>query len=812
MKWRLVALGIGLLLIIPLSAVHTLLRASLPRLDGTVVQPGLVAPVLVARDRLGIPVVTANNRADLAFATGFVHAQDRFFQMDLSRRLAAGELAELFGPVALPHDRKARLFGFRQVAQLALQQTSPEQRAVLEAYSRGVNSGLADLRSRPWEYWLLGAHPIPWRPEDSVLVTFAMWWDLQYSSIERDVDRLRINARLDGPECGEGWKCALRFLFPTRTEWDAPNGGAVAADGGTDLDAPIPPPEILDVRARTAQKSSALQPRNVTFAELVPPRAPVDIGSNNWAVAGRLTSTGAALIADDMHLLGRVPAVWYRARLQVKASAAQPAVDLMGVTLPGAPLLVAGSNGHIAWGFTNSDGDWTQVRELPCTEASDHELRTAAAVIPLHTHQEEIRVRGQADVHLSVSNADAGILLEARPDKRACWFVRWLAARPEATNMNLMALEHATSVAQAVAAAPSFGIPHQNFVVGDRDGHIAWTIGGRVPAATGANRFDTDAGWTHGETHPSIVDPAPGRIWTANALATNDPAQQALIGGNNAWVDADYDLGARARQIRDDLLALQRPATPQDMLRIQLDDRAVFLTRWRELLLRHLDEASLSGHPARAELRGLVAAWNGRASVDSAGYRMVRAYHDITRDALWTTLVDALGVPADEPVEVPGHFEAALWQLVTRQPLHMLAAQYADWHEFLLAQVDATVAELRQSCHELADCRWGLRKPVRIRHPLSSALPGLAGFLDMPTVQLPGDHDMPRVQDGPTGASERFAVSPGHEAQGYLHIPGGQSGHPLSPYYRTGFMDWANGTPTPFLPGPAQHKLTLQPQ
>ncbi|MBV8742621.1 MAG: penicillin acylase family protein, partial [Sinobacteraceae bacterium] len=293
MKWRLVALRIGLLLIIPLAAVHTLLRASLPRLDGNLVQAGLVSSVLIARDRLGIPVVTANNRADLAFATGFLHAQDRFFQMDLSRRLAAGELAELFGPVALPHDRKARLFGFRQVARAALQQTSPEQRAVLEAYSRGVNSGLADLRSRPWEYWLLGSPPVPWRPEDSMLVTFAMWWDLQYSSIERDVDRLRINARLQGPECADGWKCALRFLFPARTEWDAPNGGTAtgggaasgggaaadgraASDGGTDPGAAIPAPEILDVRARTAQTSNGLLPHSVTSGDGIAARSPVD--------------------------------------------------------------------------------------------------------------------------------------------------------------------------------------------------------------------------------------------------------------------------------------------------------------------------------------------------------------------------------------------------------------------------------------------------------------------------------------------------------------------------------------------------------
>jgi penicillin amidase len=142
----------------------------------------------------------------------------------------------------------------------------------------------------------------------------------------------------------------------------------------------------------------------------------------------------------------------------------------------------------------------------------------------------------------------------------------------------------------------------------------------------------------------------------------------------------------------------------------------------------------------------------------------------------------------------------------------MLAPSYDSWRQFLLAQLDATLAQLSAGCRNLARCTWGARKPVRIRHPLSQALPLLATFLDMPGMELPGDHNMPRVQDGPIGASERFAVSPGHEDQGYIHIPGGQSGHPLSPYYRAGFMDWARGHPLPFLPGASQHRLTLQPE
>jgi penicillin amidase len=148
---------------------------------------------------------------------------------------------------------------------------------------------------------------------------------------------------------------------------------------------------------------------------------------------------------------------------------------------------------------------------------------------------------------------------------------------------------------------------------------------------------------------------------------------------------------------------------------------------------------------------------------------------------------------------------------VTSQPLHLLAKDYADWPEFLRVQVDATLAELAASCPQLARCTWGLHNTIRIRHPLSRALPWLASFLDMPTVELPGDRNMPRVQNGIQGASERLAVSPGHESEGYLHIPGGQSGHPLSPYYRAGFDAWARGEPSPLLPGPTQHTLMLTP-
>jgi len=787
------------LLLAALAIAFGVLRGSLPRLGGTHGIAGLTAPVRIERDSRGVPTIEAANRLDLAFATGFVHAQDRFFQMDLSRRLAAGELAELFGSVALAQDRLARVFRFRTLAREVLAEATPVQRAVVEAYTRGVNAGIRDLSARPWEYWLLGAPPSPWKAEDTVLVVYAMWWDLQADGLRREIQRQEINARLKGAECGGGWKCALGFLYPQGTSWDAPLEGYELVHHTPP--AAIPAETVLDVRAGPAPAPSAGVALRAGAA-----------GSNSWAVAGQLTTTGAALVANDMHLRQRVPATWYHARLKVVPGGASTPLDLNGVTLPGAPVLVAGSNGQIAWGFTNSNGTWLDIARVPCTAVGREALSTESGTMPLSVVREEIRVRGAAALAVEVRSAAAGVLLRVDEALHGCWFGSWLAQQPAATNLGLMALEEATSVEQALAIAPGVGIPHQNVVIGDVRGHIGWTIFGRIPADTGAGRARGGSSWTSAADHPRVMDPPFGRIWTANARVAVDERQQQLIGAELAAFGAEYDLGARASQIRDDLLALRGNMTPADMLGVQLDDRALFLSRWRTLLLGVLDAESQRDHPRRAEFRQLVEDWDARAGVDSVGYRLVRAYHDRTQQAVWNMILAGLRLPAEEGSAPPAQFEGPLWQLIGAQPLHLLASTYPDWPAFLRAQVDVTLEDLAAACPELARCTWGARNVVRIRHPLSAALPWLASFLDMPALELPGDHDMPRVQDGPTGASERFAVSPGHESEGYLLLPGGQSAHPLSRYYRAGFMQWARGEPLPFLPGPAEHVLHLTPK
>ena len=813
--WKYVAIAVAVLILAPSVVAYSLLRASLPQLDGTIHSPSLSAPVRIDRDDLGVPTIEAANRTDLAYGTGFVHGQDRFFEMDLSRRLAAGELSELVGKAALEQDESARIFRFRQVAQASLRLATAEQRAAIEAYARGVNDGLASLGARPWEYLLLGSAPARWLPEDSILVVHAMWWQLQYLGFHREMLRHEVNERLGGPLCGAQWKCALSFFYPARTEWDAPAVGASAAQGNapprTEMPrtevppqsegAGIPTPDVLDLRRSAAGPPSAhVALRSAT------------VGSNNWAVAGAYTTTGSALVANDMHLGQRVPVIWYHARLKTAASAGGPGIDLNGVTLPGAPVMVAGSNGHIAWGFTNSYGKWLDVELVPCSGVGEAALQGPSGRVALSVQWEQIRVHGEAAVRFPIRSGPAGLLLEAHPERGQCWFGTWLARLPAASNFNLMSLERVSTTQEALALAPSIGIPHQNFVVGDREGHIGWAIFGRIPSAVGSQRADGRSTWMAGSAHPSALDPPAGRIWTANARVTSDPAQELAIGAETASLGSEYDLGARAGQIRDDLLAIGRPATPADMLRVQLDDRAVFLARWRDLLLGLLDADSLKNQPRREEFRQLVAGWDAAAGTGSVGYRLVRAWHERTEAQVWDMILDGLHIPADESYSAPAQFEGPLWRLLREQPLHLLPSRYASWRDFLLAQLDATIAGLEKDCGSLGRCSWGLQNTLRIRHPLSRSLPFLSGLLDMPVLQMPGDHDMPRVQ-GPTfGASERFAVSPGHEAQGYLHMPGGQSGHPLSPYYRAGFLEWARGAPLPFLPGVTRHTQILTPR
>jgi penicillin amidase len=806
---RLILIGAGLLgavLLFGAAAGVWLgfhLRASLPQLEGDRVLIGLRASVTIYRDAFGVPTVRGRDRLDVARATGFLHAQDRFFQMDLLRRQAAGELAELLGPALLDTDRANRLHRFRAAARRAVSAADEERAALITAYSEGVNAGLAALGTAPFEYLLLRDDPTPWRPEDSVLVILAMFFELQDEDGSRE-SSLGVMHDVLPPELFD-------FLTPPGTSWDAPLTGEPFAVP------PTPGPEVIDLRAtgRDDRKARIAPAAPGRMARAALDRA-VRPGSNNWAVAGSATANGGALLAGDMHLGLQMPNIWYRVSFTWTGDDGTNRVAT-GVTLPGIYALIVGSNGRVAWAFTNSYGDWSDLVVIEVDPDDPESYRTPDGVRRFERSQEMIRVKGQPDEMIEVVSTLWGPLVDVdyhgRP--RA---LRWLAHDVEAVNLDMRRLEDADDLDEALHLAGRSGAPAQNFVCADSTGRIGWTIlgimprrigfDGRLPAswADGTRRWD---GWLESSEYPRIVDPPQERIWTANARVV-DGEMLRLIG------DGGYDLGARAGQIRDGLLAIER-ASPADMLRIQLDDRALFHQRWRDLLLEVLSPDAITGRPLRAELRRLVEDWGGRATTAAAGFRMVRAWRLFLAEKVFAALT-APCLEADERFSYDWYEqrEGPLWRLVTERPLHLLDPEYGAWDEMFLAVVDHTIdyftAEREDGAIPLAEQTWGRRNTLRMQHPISMAIPALGRWLDIPAKPLPGASLMPRVQ-GPTfGASQRMAVSPGREAEGYFHMPGGQSGHPLSPYYRAGHDAWEEGRPAPFLPGATVHTLTLTPQ
>jgi penicillin amidase len=770
------------------SAVsYALLRMSLPQLDGEIVVDGLSAPVTIERDARGIPVITAANREDLAFATGYVHGQDRFFQMDLTRRNAAGELAELFGPAALDVDRRQRFHRFRARANALLQTLTPAQDAILDAYARGVNAGLDDLGAKPFEYLLTATEPRPWEKADSLLAVYTMFMQLNDERATRDVRRGLVHQVL--PEAAFTW------LYPQGTSWDAPMQGTPRGN------AAFP---TADQYSLNGALSAQVRLPYLAAGDPVLP------GSNNWAVAGELTESGGAIVANDMHLGITTPNVWYRARLKTTDA---HRIDLNGVFLPGAPILVAGSNGHIAWGNTNSYGDWSDAVIIR-PGANEGTYMAPGGPREFEVAVEEIAVKGEAPAMLEIRETIWGPVLDDNPDPERMMAVSWIAHHPEGLTLNHIDLETAKSVDEALDIANTLGMPPQNFVVGDADGNIGWTIAGRIPIRKGYDPllpadWSGDAGW-HGwvepADYPRIVNPPSGRIWTANSRVVDGEALR-IIG------DGGYDLGARARQIRDSLFDIER-YSPEDMLAVQLDDRAIFLSEWRNLLLETLDDSAVNGSNGRQEFRRLVEDWLPRASTDSVGYRLVRRFRSEVRNRVFTMLMQPVLDTYGEETElrISNQFEGPLWTLVTQRPGHLLSDNYQSWEDLLVRAVDSNIEYFSENYEGgLAKRTWGERNTARMHHPLSRAVPALSAWLDMPAEPLPGDSNLPRAQ-GPTfGASERFAVSPGNEGTGFLHMPAGQSGHPLSDYYRIGHDDWVDGRPSPFLPGTANHTLILKP-
>jgi len=778
-----------LLLLLALASLvgWWLVRGSLAQLDGELELAGLEAPVQIERDALGVVTVHAGNEVDAARALGYVHGQERFFEMDLLRRSAAGELSEMFGAIAIEKDKSIRVHRLRARVEQNFDAIAGEKLPVLSAYTEGVNAGLGNLRARPWPYLLLGVQPRAWTPADSLLAGYAMFFDLQDESNSRELALWRIRQVV--PDA------LYRVINSDGTAWDAPligmARGNVALPGGDLLDLKKLPMPAKDATSEDAE-----------------PAAP---GSNNFAVAGALTADHRAIVANDMHLTLRAPNVWFRARLLYDDAAASGGkVDVGGFTLPGIPAIIVGSNRHVAWGFTNSYGDWLDFYRVEWADAARSRYRSAQGEHTLKLVHEKILVKGQPAEDFVVRETIWGPIT-AELSANTSLALRWAAQQPGAINLGLARLATAANIDDALARTGDIGMPAQNMMMGDASGRIAWRLAAQMPARVGDCDIQAPVdpmagcewqGWRPASANPSLVDPPSGRLWTANARTVDGEALK-MVG------DAGYANGARARQIRDDLFSRQRFGE-RDLMAIQLDDRAIFLQRWWKLLRA---QALASKDSAWSGFEAATRNWEGRAAIDSVSYRLVRDWRlaviERVRDGLMAPAKVALGKDFLMP-DLP-QIEGVAWQLVSTRPANLLPRKFASWDALFLDAAQSVAAELEAS-GPLNQRTWGERNAAAICHPLAKALPGLIRpWLCMPADALPGDLNMPRIASPTFGASQRMVVSPGHEEDGIIHMPGGQSGNPLSPFWGAGHQAWVKGEPTSFLPGKAEHRMTLLP-
>lgn len=778
------------LLMLLAAAAWWHLRGSLAQLDGSVTVADFTASVKVERDARGVPLISGADRHDIAYATGFVHAQERYFQMDLLRRVGAGELSELFGAKALNTDRKHRLHRFRARAEGTLAAMKPQQRVLLDRYVSGVNAGLRALGSAPFEYGLIGVAPRPWQAADSLLVVCAMYFDLQ--------------GNLLGRELARGWvrdhsSAAQRaFLLPEASSWDA------ALDGDHDAaGSPIP----ASAPAWWGRAPAAL-PLPTAAADFTD-----SVGSNNWAISGARSQHGGAIVADDMHLGLSLPNIWYRLALQFPDAQGQQR-RVTGVTLPGAlPTVVVGSNGRVAWGYTNSYGDYLDLIELGRDNSRPGQVQTPSGWETPAAHRETILVKGGRAETLAVRDTSLG---PVREQGGKAYAVRWLAHHPGALNLRPQQMELAATLDQALAIANTLGIPAQNFVGGDAQGNIGWTIAGQLPARAAAGPDVTFPLPLNGaaasfpgpaapEQYPRMVNPAGGQLSTANSRQLLGPGA-AMIG------DGGFDIGARHRQVKEGLQALGPKVSVASAYSIALDDRALFIAPWRQRALEVLDAQALRGHPQRALFRDLLhSSWSGRASIDAVGYRLARHFMWSLHERFYGYANGQL-VNLDDKATMAlasSRWPAVLARLIDEQPAAWLPPGAADWRAVQLAAIDSVIHDLTKDGAALTQATWGARNKAAIAHPIAAAVPLLRPWLAAPADPLPGDANMPRVASPRHGQSQRMTVIPGREEEGIYNMPGGQSGHPLSPFFLDGHAGWVAGAPTPFLPGPPVYTLTF---
>jgi len=801
------------------------LRRSLPQIDGAIRVAGVSAPIEIVRDADAIPHVFAANKADALFGLGYLHAQDRLWQLELQRRIGFGRLSEVLGEAALPQDRFLRTVGFGRAARSAWEATAPWARQQIEWYVAGVNAFIAAHHGAglPPEFTLLGFEPEPFTGADVLVWVKMMAWDLSanYSfellrhDLQNAVGGERL-AQLMPPYPAEG--LSITDVSPLMGSGE-PGGSGGAAGLASAQHGPFTSvtsatrqacracptrPAYLDALVR------ALSSGDTTVRDLLLGGARTEaIGSNNWVVDGTLTASGKPLLANDPHLGARVPSTWYLAHVSGGD------FEIAGATLPGAPAVALGRNRFIAWGATNVAADVEDLyRERLDADGARAEFRGAQE--PMTVVPETIGVKGRAPVRVDVRVTRHGPLIsdalnanneasrepgpKAPPVEPLAF--RWTALdREDTTVASFLRLNEARNWTEFTAALHDFVAPSQNFVYADVDGHIGYYAPGKVPIrASGDGSIPADGwsgasewtGWIPFDDLPHLYDPPSHAIVTANHRP--EPASYRYHLG------LEWPEPYRAQRVIDLLHSARahgdRGLTPDDFARMQADTLSLHAKTLLPLLVAHAQPAT----PADRDALDLLRRWTFDARGDSAAAAIFSAWFQHLAPAL---VADDLG-------ELLVDRYKDRYSFVTRFVVHTLTANDAAWcddrrtpeietcDDIVTLALRQGVADLeRRLGSDMARWRWdavhhavfphqGLDAVAALRPLLSRSVPNGG---DWSTVNVgPVDALHPYEQHNVAGYREVIDLSPANDSR-FLDAVG-ESGHFLSPHYADFQRDW----------------------
>ena len=727
---------------------------------------GVRENVTVKRDARGIPYISAANNDDLYFVQGYVTASDRLWQMDLMRRVARGQTAELFGAATLEEDKRWRRFGFSKVAEGTLAFLSPELRSALENYARGVNAYIATLDDKtiPIEFRILQYRPTEWKATDTIVIGKILA-DALSATWRNDL----LKASLQG----------------------------VPKEKFDDLANPVTPYDVVLFGKDTepAKKRTAFNGTHVSSDELEASNNSEELrrhslemvglyaedlaASNNWVISGSRTADGKPLLANDPHLQPTAPGIWYLANLTA------PGIHAAGVTFPGVPGIILGHNDSIAWGATNVGPD---VQDLYLeTFDANGKYKTPEGLKDPVIRKEEIKVRKNilkpdTDISvLDVTETENGPIILEEAGKR--YALKWTALDPKNSEFEAFSLlNRAKNWDDFRNALKRYGGSMQNFIYADVTGNIGWYAGGRIPIRrTGDGSIPYDGATNDGdwvgfvpfEELPNLYNPKEGFIVTAN---------QRAVGTGYKYFDVyarDTALPWRAHRIHE-LLEKNTKVTMDDVRDVQYD---VF-----NLPLYDLSKQIVKLSAASPETLKVIKDWDGRMTADSEAALLVNEIRGCIANAI-----------ADDNKPVPAYLirERILFWAIDQQSPRWLPKGYSTYADLMKAcdtTARASLAGPNRFGPDESKWLWGEVTKSRFPHPLAAA-PLIGGQFATPNVPINGSGQTPNVA---SNVSMRLIASPGNWDATRHVIPLGESGDAKSEHFKDQFELWRTGTPAIF--------------